>query len=59
MNQTCKLLQMNKTDAKAVMRICPSLNPIQVGTREEDDMAASMGDGMRRERWEMKGQICG
>ena len=36
-NQTCKLLQMNKTDAKAVMSNCSSLNLKQVWTGEEDE----------------------
>ena len=53
--QTCKLLQMNKTDAKAVMRICPSLNPKQVWIGDENDM----GGGVMRGRWEIKGQKCG
>ena len=29
--QTCKLLQMNKTDVTEITSICSSLNPLQVG----------------------------
>ena len=33
--QTCKLLQMNKTDIKEITSVCSSLNPLQVWTGEE------------------------
>ena len=43
--QTCKLLQMNKTDVTEITSICSSLNPLQVWTGDENNMATTLGGG--------------
>ena len=55
--QTCKLLQMNKTDVTEITSICSSLNPLQVWTGDEINMAKTLegdnekGLGREEELW--------
>ena len=43
--QTCKLLQMKKTDVKEITSVCTHLNPLQV--RRRGAILRERGKGMR------------